>query len=104
VKLLGTDGAAGMAAIVTENELDFALFRDPPLAASCRRYTRLLFLRAVGSRPPRHSNNTKADLSRDGYDPTVTSDAIYFDDAAKGRFVGLHRALYGRPQAGKVRI
>jgi hypothetical protein len=46
----------------------------------------------------------KADLSRDGYDPTVTSDAIYFDDAAKGRFVGLDRALYGRPQAGKVRI
>jgi hypothetical protein len=59
VKLLGTDGAASMAAIVTENELDFALFRDPPLAASCHRYTRLLFPRAVGSRPPRHSNTRR---------------------------------------------
>jgi fatty-acyl-CoA synthase len=67
VKLLGTDGAAGMTAIVTENELDFArqLPRVHPLALSARR----------GLETTTTFKHTKADLSRDGYDPTVTSDA-----------------------------
>jgi fatty-acyl-CoA synthase len=45
-----------------------------------------------------------ADLARQGYDPTSTGDAIYFDDPAQQALVRLDRALYERIQKGAVRL
>ena len=46
----------------------------------------------------------KADLARDGYDPSATTDAIYFNDPKRHAFVRLDAALYDRIQRGAVRM
>ena len=43
-------------------------------------------------------------LSREGYDPNITADAIYFDDRISQAFVKLDTALYERLQTGNVRL
>jgi hypothetical protein len=39
-----------------------------------------------------------------GYDPSLSDDAIYFNDAGRGAFVRLDQALYERIQAGQLRV
>jgi hypothetical protein len=43
-------------------------------------------------------------VQREGFDPSATSDAIYFDDPAKKAFVRLDAALFARITAGGVRL
>ena len=45
----------------------------------------------------------KSDLAREGYDPSATDDAIYFNDAERGAFVRMDEALYQRIQSGAMR-
>jgi hypothetical protein len=46
----------------------------------------------------------KSDLARAGYDPALTDDAIYFNDAGCGAFARLDKTLYGRIQGGGMRL
>jgi len=46
----------------------------------------------------------KNDLAREGYDPSVTGDAIYFHDRERREFVTLDQALYERIRSGQVRL
>ena len=46
----------------------------------------------------------KQDLSREGYDPHVSDDAIYFDDQVRQAFVKLDAALYERILTADVRL
>ena len=83
----GTEGAAGMAALVVDGELDFGEFRQH-LAETLPSYARPLFLRITDQIDATGTfKHTKSDLQRDGYDPAVTSDRIYFDDPAQRAFV-----------------
>ncbi len=104
VRVPGTEGAAGMAAIVSEGALDVAEFRNH-LARRLPAYARPLFLRMMAKIGVTTTfKHTKNDLKREGYDPAATSDAIFFDDPAREAFVRLDRALYARIQAGMVRL
>jgi fatty-acyl-CoA synthase len=104
VPVPGTEGAAGMAAVVLDGELDFLEFHSH-LAGVLPPYARPLFLRitdqiaATGTFKP-----SKIDLQREGFDPAKTRDAIYFDDPAKKAFVRLDGALYAHIAAGKLRL
>ena len=104
VRVPGTEGAAGMAAIVSDGALDLAALRKH-LARSLPPYARPLFLcitdRIEATATFKH---TKNDLKRQGYDPAATSDAIFFDDPARQAFVQLDRARYQQIQAGKARL
>ena len=104
VRVPGTEGAAGMAAIVTDGALDLAAFRTH-LAQRLPPYARPKFLR-VADRIAITSTfkHTKNEFQRDGFDPAATSDPIYFDDAAKNAFVPLDGALYERINAGTMRL
>jgi fatty-acyl-CoA synthase len=104
VSVPGTEGAAGMAAIVTDGALDLAAFRAH-LAQRLPPYARPKFLR-VADRIAITSTfkHTKTEFQRDGFDPAATSDPIYFDDAAKNAFVALDGALYERINAGTMRL
>jgi fatty-acyl-CoA synthase len=104
VRVPGTEGAAGMAAIVTDGALDLTAFRAH-LAQRLPPYARPKFLR-VADRIAITSTfkHTKNDLQRDGFDPAATSDPIYFDDAAKSAFVPLDGALYASINAGTMRF
>jgi fatty-acyl-CoA synthase len=104
VRVPGTEGAAGMAAIVSDGALDLAALRKH-LARSLPPYARPLFLRITDRIEATTTfKHTKNDLKRQGYDPAATSDAIFFDDPARQVFVQLDRARYQQIQAGKTRL
>jgi fatty-acyl-CoA synthase len=48
--------------------------------------------------------HAKSDLVREGYDPGVTSDALYVSDPGKRRYVTLDAALYERLQSDEIRL
>src|SRR3989449_5729082 len=104
VQIPGTEGRAGMAALVAEDELDLAAFRNH-LIARLPGYARPLFLRLQSRmeltatfKYPKH------EFVRQGYDPAATADALYFDDPERRAFVRLDQALYHRIQTGQFRL
>jgi fatty-acyl-CoA synthase len=104
VPVPGTEGAAGMAAIICRGDLDLAALRKH-LAAWLPPYARPLFLRVADRLESTATfKHTKTNLQREGFDPAATSDAIYFDDPAKKAFVRLDTAFFARITAGKVRL
>ena len=104
VAIPGTDGRAGMATIVSNEELDLAGFRAH-LAARLPDYARPLFLRIRNEMEVTPTfKHKKSDLAREGYDPAVVADAIYFNDAKRGAFVRMDDALYAEIQGARVRV
>jgi fatty-acyl-CoA synthase len=104
VRVPGTEGAAGMAAITRSGNLDLAALHKH-LAAWLPAYARPLFLRVADRLEATATfKHTKTNLQREGFDPSATSDAIYFDDPAKKAFVRLDAALFARITAGGVRL
>src|SRR6516162_8006822 len=104
VRVPGAEGAAGMATIVTDGQLDLAELRAH-LGRRLPPYARPKFLR-VADRIATTSTfkHSKGDLQRQGFDPAATRHAIYFDDAATDAFVPLDAALYARITRGELRI
>jgi fatty-acyl-CoA synthase len=104
VAVPGTDGRAGMAALVTDGELNLAAFRTH-LIARLPAYARPLFLRLRNKLEITATfKHAKRDLTREGYDPAATSDVIYFNDPERKALARLDRALYDRIQAGQLRL
>ncbi len=104
VAVPGCEGAAGMATVVPDGALDLAALRKH-LAQHLPTYARPLFLRIKDRIETTATFKHKtADLARQGYDPSATDDAIYFDDPARQAFVPLDRALYERIRAGAIRL
>ena len=85
----GTEGRAGMAALVVDELFDLGLFRAH-IAAQLPVYARPVFVRLVpaldltGTFKPR-----KLELVREGYDPAKVTDPLYLDDARSGAYVPL---------------
>jgi fatty-acyl-CoA synthase len=103
VSVPGADGRAGMAALVTA-ELDLAAFRTH-LLHRLPGYAHPLFLRIRSELEVTATlKYTKTTFVREGYDPAATSDLIYFNHRGRGAFVRLDTELYGRIQAGQVRL
>jgi fatty-acyl-CoA synthase len=104
VRIPGTDGAAGMAAIVCDGPLDFAELREH-LARALPIYARPKFLRITEKIAATSTfKHSKAELQRAGFDPSAISDPIYFDDGATKAYVRLDNALQARIAAGEVRV
>jgi fatty-acyl-CoA synthase len=104
VRVPSTEGAAGMATVVTDAPLDFAAFREH-LAHWLPPYARPLFVRITDRIEATDTlKHTKVALAHQGYDPTATTDAIYFDNPDRREFVRLDGAHYARIQAGDVRL
>jgi fatty-acyl-CoA synthase len=103
VPIPGTDGRAGMATVVTRGELDLGAFRAH-LMNRLPPYARPLFLRIRSDIELTATfKHTKNEVVRQGYDPSVTADAVYFDDREQEGFVPLDKPLYDRIQTGQVR-
>jgi len=104
VAVCGAEGAAGMATLVTDGAVDLAELRRH-LARRLPAYARPLFLRlkdrieVTATFKPK-----KNELAREGFDLTMVSDPIYFDDPAGQAYVRLDAALYERIDAGKLRL
>ena len=104
VAIPGTDGRAGMAALVLREHLDLAKLRSH-VAARLPTYARPLFVRIQRALAATDTfKQAKGALVAEGYDPRVIADPIYFDDPARGEFVPLDAALYDAIQGGRIRL
>jgi fatty-acyl-CoA synthase len=104
VPVPGTEGAAGMAALVVDGALDLPEFRKY-LARVLPAYARPLFLRIQDHIAVTATfKHQKTELEREGFDPTASDSAVYFDDPSRQAYVRLDRALFDRIQAGLVRL
>ena len=104
VTIPATEGRAGMAALVAVRPLDLCAFRQH-LKEHLPPYARPVFLRLRDDIEVTGTfKYSKTDLVNQGYDPTVTTDTIYFDNPASQAFHLLDEALYARIQGGAIRI
>jgi fatty-acyl-CoA synthase len=104
VTVPGTEGRAGMAALVAADDLDLAALRHH-LAARLPAYARPLLLRIRREIDVTATyKQKKTELMREGFDPAASADAIYFNDAERGSFVRLDKLLYERICGGQLRL
>jgi fatty-acyl-CoA synthase len=104
VSVPGTDGRAGMAALVTREGSDLVAFRAH-LRKHLPAYAHPLFLRVCEEMQTtatfKFARNT---LAREGYNPASTSDVIYFNHREPGAFVPLDAELYDRILSGEIKL
>ena len=104
VEIPGTDGRAGMAAIVADDHFDLAAFRGH-LIDRLPAYAHPVFLRVRDDLEVTGTfKHSKSALMRDGYDPTAIDDAIYFNDRDRQAFVRFDKSLYERIRIGELRL
>jgi fatty-acyl-CoA synthase len=104
VAVPGTDGRAGMAALVVSPEFDIATLAAK-LAANLAPYARPIFLRL---RPEMEITGTfklrKVELVKDGFDPGTISDPIYILHNSNPAYVPLTQEIYADIAAGKMKL
>jgi fatty-acyl-CoA synthase len=104
VMLPGADGRAGMAALVCTQDFDIVSF-EQHLGARLPEYARPVFLRIIRQITVTSTfKPKKQELIEAGYDPSLTSDALYFQDRARGAFAPLTAETYARIQKGELRL
>jgi fatty-acyl-CoA synthase len=104
VTIPGAEGRAGMAALVTSDELDLAAFRSH-LTDRLPDYARPLFLRLCPELELTGTfKYTKNELVRDGFDPAASDDVIYFNHPERDALVRLDEGLYDHIQSGQLRL
>jgi fatty-acyl-CoA synthase len=102
VTIPGTEGRAGMAALVTEDEPDLNEFSHH-LATRLPSYARPIFLRLQDEVEVTGTfKYSKTELVNQGYNPGATGDKIYFNNPESGGWVLLDKALYERIRAGEM--
>ncbi len=102
VTVPGTEGRAGMAAVVPGDGFDLAALHTH-LAATLPRYARPLFLRVASAIATTGTFKAKTGpLVTQGYDPAGVADPLHFDDGA--RYVPLDAALHAAIVSGAVRV
>src|SRR5262249_3510647 len=104
VTIPGAEGRAGMAALVTSDELDLAAFRSH-LIDRLPGYARPLFFRLRRELALTSTfKYTKNDLVHDGFDPAASDDVIYFNHPERDVLVRLDAELYNCIQSGQIRL
>jgi fatty-acyl-CoA synthase len=104
VKVGAAEGRVGMAALSSEGDVDLSALRRH-LVASLPSYARPAFLRL---RQQCELTGTfkysKSELVRQGFNPDLSSDAVYFDNPETQTLQPVDRALFDRIQSGHVRL
>jgi fatty-acyl-CoA synthase len=104
VEIPGTDGRAGMAALVTNEHFKIDALNQV-VEEGLASYARPIFVRIL---PQMEVTGTfkhrKVDLVREGFDPGKLPDRLYFRDPEKGRYVPLDLAAFERIEAAQIRL
>jgi fatty-acyl-CoA synthase len=104
VTIPGAEGRAGMVTVVPDTGFDVAAFRGY-LVEHLPQYARPVFLRIANRLQVTGTFKLqKQKLSLEGYDPSTTAEAVYFDDASLKAFVRIDFELYERLRSGQLRI
>lgn len=105
VPVPGHDGRAGMAAIVCEGDNCDLTALHAHLQKQLPDYARPQFLRVRKNIDVTTTfKQKKIDLAKQGFDPSHSTDPLYFSDPVKRTFVPLDPALYDRIVARQVRF
>jgi fatty-acyl-CoA synthase len=103
VEVGGTDGRAGMAALVVDGSFDVAAL-SAHVAGDLPSYAQPVFVRIL---PAMQTTGTfkmrKVDLVKDGFDPAVVKDPLFFKDPQQG-YVKLTKGLFEKLAQGAVKI
>lgn len=104
VAVPGTDGRAGMAAITTDGEVNFATLRAT-LASALPTYAIPIFIRV---QPTAETTGTfkyrKVELVQEGFDPSRTNDPLWMLDTDSGQYVPVTQGRFERLKAGGYRF
>ncbi len=104
VQIPASDGRAGMAALVVTAEFDLTAFRVA-VAQRLPAYARPVFLRLLRALAATGTFKPKTlELMREGWDPGLIGDPLYFDDPRVQAYVPLDAATHAALGAGKIRI
>jgi fatty-acyl-CoA synthase len=104
VTVVGREGRAGMAAITCKGACDLPGLHAH-LCSNLPEYARPMFLRIQAQLEMTSTfKQKKGDLVRQGFNPRLTSDPIYFADPKSKSFVRLDTALYQRIENGDIRL
>ena len=104
VKVPGTDGRAGMAALVTGGPIDLVKLKEH-LDRNLPVYARPIFLRLQGEIEVTGTfKHRKVELVKEGFDPRCISDPLCFLDPVTNQYVALTPELHDRIVAGEIRL
>ena len=104
VPVPGADGRAGMAALVTNDDFEFDAFADQ-LASRLAPYAHPQFVRIQHKLNTTETFKQKAhQLMRQGFDPALINEPLYFKDPELGAFRSLDAAKFSEIVAGKIRF
>jgi len=103
VEIPGYDGKAGMAVLVADRTIDFAALRRH-LVERLPPYARPLFVTIRKEIEITGTFKHRMPAGAPSYDPSASTDPIYFNDPARDAFVPLDADLYRRIRSGEVRL
>ncbi len=100
----GSDGRAGMSAIVVNEGFDIAGLAAH-LAARLPDYARPLFVRISGELDATETfKQKKSQLAREGCDPNEVADPLFMAEPKSGAYVAFDRETYGKILNGSIRL
>ena len=104
VQVPGTDGRAGMAALVVDDSFDLSAFRRD-VAERLPAYARPVFLRLLSAldstgtfKPKKH------ELLQAGFDPGRVADPVFVDDSGAGCYVRIDSTRHADLLTGRIRL
>jgi fatty-acyl-CoA synthase len=104
VEIPGADGRAGMAAIVAGDRFDLAEFRNH-LSRRLPAYAHPVFVRISAALETTETfKQKKQQLSREGFDPRLVTDPLFFRDPECGVYLPIDAAGYARIVDGSTRL
>jgi fatty-acyl-CoA synthase len=104
VAIPGADGRAGMAAVVADGRFDLSEFRDR-LSRRLPAYACPVILRFCAFLDATETfKQKKHQLVREGFDPRLLTDPLFFRDPKSGAYRPLDAAIYARILDGSIRL
>lgn len=104
VAIPGSEGRAGMAAVVCTEAFDLGEF-ERHVAERLPDYARPVFVRILGQIVMTSTfKPKKQEFARAGFDPQATTDPIYVRDRDSARYVRLDAKMFTRIQGGAMRL
>ncbi|KFV64074.1 Long-chain fatty acid transport protein 4, partial [Dryobates pubescens] len=105
VEIPGIEGKAGMAAIADpENSCDLGSFASE-LRKALPLYARPVFLRFTQEVSKTSTYKfQKVELRKQGFDPALVKDRLYFLDSRQGHYLPLDQAAFDRIQSGQQKL
>ncbi|XP_064292349.1 long-chain fatty acid transport protein 4-like isoform X2 [Plodia interpunctella] len=105
VEVPNTEGRAGMCGIVDVNEtLDVdKLAKD--LEKDLPKYARPIFIRIMTSVDMTGTfKMRKVDLVKEGFNPAVVKDKLFYFDPQKNKYITLDQEVYNKIESGQIRL